>query len=61
MLGMTGNAAICNGQQAATPHSVMNVAMCDGSVKGVSINMQGNIIWAALTPNGGETAAGIDN
>jgi prepilin-type processing-associated H-X9-DG protein len=58
---MAGDAAVCSGQQACTPHSVMNVAMADGSVKGVAINMPGPVIWAAMTPAGGETAQGFDN
>lgn len=61
LAGMSGDVAICNGQQACTPHSVMNAALADGSVKGLSINMNGAIIWAALTPAGGETAQGLDN
>jgi prepilin-type N-terminal cleavage/methylation domain-containing protein/prepilin-type processing-associated H-X9-DG protein len=48
---LSGTAAICDGGKAATPHtSVVNVAMCDGSVQSANVATPGAIIWAALTP-----------
>lgn len=51
---MAGTAAICDGGMAATPHPVMNVSMCDGSVRSASISTTGTMIWAAMTPRGGD-------
>jgi prepilin-type N-terminal cleavage/methylation domain-containing protein len=44
----------CDPTLASTPHSVMMVGMCDGSVHGVSPSVSGNSWWAACTPNGRE-------
>jgi len=52
----------CNGAMAATVHlGVCNVAMCDGSVQSVSTSVSSAIIWAAMTPSGGEVLTGWGN
>lgn len=51
LTSMSGQAAVCSVEFAATPHpGVCNVAMCDGSVSAASINSPGAVIWAAMTP-----------
>jgi hypothetical protein len=48
----------CDKRLASTPHAVMNVALGDGSVRGVSAAVSPTT-WAwALTPAGGETLPG---
>ena len=37
---------------------VIVVSMCDGSVNSVSIPVSGAVIWAAMTPAGGDTFTG---
>jgi prepilin-type N-terminal cleavage/methylation domain-containing protein len=44
----------CDPTLASTPHAVMNVGLCDGSVRTVSPNISGATWWAACTPRGGE-------
>jgi len=39
---------------AATPHTVMQVAMGDGSVRGISPGISATTWWWAITPAGGE-------
>jgi prepilin-type N-terminal cleavage/methylation domain-containing protein/prepilin-type processing-associated H-X9-DG protein len=52
----------CNGAMAATPHTgVCNASMCDGSVQSVSVSVSSAIIWAAMTPAGGEILQGWAN
>ena len=48
----------CDKRLASTPHSVMNVAMADGSVKGVAQNVNPAIWAGALTPAGREVLPG---
>jgi prepilin-type N-terminal cleavage/methylation domain-containing protein len=45
----------CDKKLASTPHVVMNVALGDGSVRGVTSGVSPNTWYAALTPAGGET------
>lgn len=46
----------CDVYRASTMHTGgIQVAMCDGSVRGVSPDVSGNTWWAACTPAGGET------
>jgi len=47
-----------DGNKANSPHSGINAALGDGSVKYVSQGVSGTTWWAALTPNGGEVLAG---
>jgi prepilin-type N-terminal cleavage/methylation domain-containing protein len=52
----------CNGAMAATAHTgVCMVGMCDGSVQGVNTSVASAIIWAAMTPSGGEILTGWGN
>jgi prepilin-type N-terminal cleavage/methylation domain-containing protein len=39
---------------ASTPHSSMNVALADGSVRSLSASMTGETWWAACTPDTGD-------
>jgi prepilin-type N-terminal cleavage/methylation domain-containing protein/prepilin-type processing-associated H-X9-DG protein len=53
--------ATCLGDYAATPHSVtINVAMCDGSVRGLNRDMPGPLIWALMTPSANDVTTGLD-
>jgi len=46
----------CDGGMAASMHPAsINVSMFDGSVKSANIAVSGVIVWAAMTPAGGET------
>lgn len=46
----------CNATLATTGHTgVMNVALGDGSVRGLSADVTSTTYWAAITPAGGET------
>lgn len=60
--GMTFQAAPrpvedCDYRVAQTPHrSGMLVALMDGSVRTVAAGTSSTVYWAAVTPNGGETA-----
>jgi prepilin-type N-terminal cleavage/methylation domain-containing protein len=45
----------CNFQVASTPHASMQVAMGDGSVRGLSPTINPATWYALCTPNGGET------
>jgi prepilin-type N-terminal cleavage/methylation domain-containing protein len=52
----------CTGAMAATAHTgVCMVGMCDGSVQSVSPNVSSAVIWAAMTPSGGEVLTGWAN
>jgi prepilin-type N-terminal cleavage/methylation domain-containing protein len=44
----------CDFRLAQTPHSVMLVALGDGSVRGISPTISQQIFWGACTPRGGE-------
>ena len=45
----------CDPQRAASPHTnVMNVALGDGSVRGLSASLSPQTWWFAVTPTGGE-------
>jgi prepilin-type N-terminal cleavage/methylation domain-containing protein len=44
----------CNWQVASTPHTAMNVALADGSVRSLSPTMNALTWYQACTPNGGE-------
>jgi len=44
----------CLTNLAQSPHSVINVALADGSVRAVSGAVSGDTWWKAVTPNGGE-------
>ncbi len=44
----------CDYRQASTPHSVMQVGMADGSVRGVSAGVSPGTWWAACTPASGD-------
>jgi prepilin-type N-terminal cleavage/methylation domain-containing protein len=44
----------CDNRLASTYHNVMNVALCDGSVRSLSASMDPTTWWWALTANGGE-------
>jgi prepilin-type N-terminal cleavage/methylation domain-containing protein/prepilin-type processing-associated H-X9-DG protein len=57
-----GGGSDCNGAMAATAHpGACNVAMCDGSVQSVSASVSSAVIWAAMTPSGGEVLTGWGN
>jgi hypothetical protein len=45
--------ANCFIQQAATPHSMMNVCLCDGSVRPVSLSISPQTWWFASDPKDG--------
>jgi prepilin-type N-terminal cleavage/methylation domain-containing protein/prepilin-type processing-associated H-X9-DG protein len=54
-----GTAANCDGGQAATPHNgVVNISMCDGSVRSAATNTPGTVIWSALTPSANDVFQG---
>ncbi len=44
----------CDGERPSTPHTAMNAAMADGSVRVISGNISPKTWAAALTPAGGE-------
>jgi hypothetical protein len=44
----------CDPTLTSTPHTVMHVGLCDGSVRPVSRNISGATWWKACTPRGGE-------
>jgi hypothetical protein len=44
----------CDPTLASTPHRVMHVGLCDGSVRPLSPTISGDTWWAACTPRGGE-------
>jgi prepilin-type N-terminal cleavage/methylation domain-containing protein len=44
----------CDPTLASTPHAVMNVGLCDGSVRAVSPSISGDTWWKACTPRSGE-------
>jgi len=51
----------CDGGMAATMHPAsINVSMFDGSVRAVTTSISGTIVWANITPAGGE-ARSFDN
>jgi len=51
--------AIGTGALPLTPHTgVCNIAMFDGSVASVSTSIAGPVLWAAVTPLGGDTFPG---
>jgi prepilin-type N-terminal cleavage/methylation domain-containing protein len=52
------NGGQCNRLLASTPHSAMQVALADGSVRTVSAGIDPAIWAAALTPAGGEVLGG---
>jgi prepilin-type N-terminal cleavage/methylation domain-containing protein len=47
-------AGVCDRGQASAPHGLIQVSMCDGSVRSVSSSISANTWWYALTRNGGE-------
>ena len=47
----------CNWQVASTPHAAMQVAMGDGSVRGLSPTINPLTWFALCTPNGGEVVS----
>jgi prepilin-type N-terminal cleavage/methylation domain-containing protein len=51
------NPGPCDKRLASTPHSVMNVALGDGSVRTLSPGISPATWYAALTPAGGEVLA----
>jgi prepilin-type N-terminal cleavage/methylation domain-containing protein len=44
----------CDPTRTSTAHNAMNVALADGSVRGLSPGISGKTWWAACTPMGGE-------
>ncbi|MBI2806486.1 MAG: DUF1559 domain-containing protein [Planctomycetes bacterium] len=52
--GLSGTAGICDGGMAATPHAVMQVGLCDGSVRSMNLSTSGTVVWFAMTPAGNE-------
>jgi hypothetical protein len=56
-LGTAAQGGRCDRRLASTQHNAMQVAMCDGGVRGLSGTID-VAVWAALiTPAGGETVA----
>jgi prepilin-type N-terminal cleavage/methylation domain-containing protein len=45
---------VCDRGQASSPHGLIQVSMCDGSVRSVSSSISATTWWYALTRNGGE-------
>jgi prepilin-type N-terminal cleavage/methylation domain-containing protein len=50
----SGNGGQCDRRLASTPHTVMQAALADGSVRAISGSVNVNTWAAALTPAGGE-------
>jgi hypothetical protein len=46
---------LCDPRLAGSPHSMMLVALADGSVRSIDPKMSDWTYWAALTPDGNET------
>jgi hypothetical protein len=44
----------CDSRLAQTAHTVMQVAMADGSVRGINPEISQQTFWSACTPKGGE-------
>jgi prepilin-type N-terminal cleavage/methylation domain-containing protein len=50
----TGPEANCIAALASTPHSVLNIALADGSVRNLNPEIDPKLWWALCTPNGNE-------
>jgi len=51
----------CSAGAGVSPHAGgINVSMCDGSVQNASISTSSVVLWAALTPNGGDNFQGFN-
>jgi len=51
------NSALCSPLRPSSPHTSMQVLLCDASVRGVSSGVQPATWWAATTIRGGEVLA----
>jgi len=53
-MSVRGYPANADGGRASTFSNVMQVGLCDGSVRAVSQSISAGTWWSAITPNGGE-------
>lgn len=47
----------CDPRIPQTPHNVLLVALCDGSVRSLSGDIQHSTFWSLVTPDGGEVVS----
>lgn len=59
-LANSANGGQCDRRLASTQHSVMQIGLSDGSIRGLSANMDNAVWFAMLTPAGGEINVSID-